>query len=142
MKHKHKNLVPLSSHQTIVQKAKAALSKRSDITFAYLFGSYAYGQPTPLSDIDIAVYLDFDYNADVRLEILGNLIDALKSDKIDLVILNTAPLPLKFRVLKFGRLLVDNSPFIRHAFESATMRLHMDFSKLEKRILKQRFLNG
>ena len=33
------------------------MSRDADIAFAYLFGSHAGGQPTPLSDIDVAVYL-------------------------------------------------------------------------------------
>ena len=92
-----------------------------------------------MSDIDIAVYLYGSPDGDKRLEILGILIDALKSDHIDLVMLNTAPLPLKFRVLKNNRLIVDKAPFLRHAFESTTIAMYIDFSRFEARILEQRF---
>ena len=123
----------------ILSELKSVLSKNTDIAFAYLFGSQASGQATRLSDIDIAVYLYGTPDGDKRLEILGILIDALKSDHIDLVMLNTAPLPLKFRVLKNNRLIVDNAPFIRHAFESTTISMYIDFSRFEARILEQRF---
>jgi predicted nucleotidyltransferase len=123
----------------MISKLKSSLSQHPDIVFAYLFGSQASGRATRMSDIDIAVYLHGSPDGEKRLEILGILIDALKSDRIDLVILNTAPLPLQFRVLKNNQLLVDNAPFIRHAFESKTIAMYLDFSIFEARILERRF---
>ena len=118
------------------------LRSREDVQFAYLFGSYAKGKITPLSDVDIAVYLSGSNFSQKRLEIIGGLIEVLKTDEIDLVILNTAPLPLKIRILRNRKLLVDRTPLVRHAFESTTMRVYLDFSKLEKRILERRYING
>jgi len=115
------------------------MSKNVDIAFAYLFGSQAGGQVTRMSDIDIAVYLYGCPDGDKRLEIIGILTDALKSDRVDLVMLNTAPLPLKYRVLKKNRLIVDKSPFMRHTFESRTIAMYLDFANFEKRILERRF---
>jgi len=110
--------------------------------FAYLFGSMATGKMNRLSDMDIAVYLEGADLAEKRLEIIGDLCDHLKTDRIDLVILNTVPLPLKARILKNRRILSDRHPFVRHSFESATFRAFFDFSKLETRILNRRFLDG
>ena len=130
---------PVTRITHIFEKLKSTLSTDSDIAFAYLFGSHAGGQPTPLSDIDVAVYLRGILDGNKRMEILGVLIDKLKTDRIDLVILNTAPLPLKMRVIRKSRLLVENSPFVRHAFESATVSTYIDFARYENRILKERF---
>ena len=115
------------------------LSKRKDIAFAYLFGSTADGTNTPLSDVDIAVYLTEGPFSEKRLEILGKLIDLLHTDNIDLVILNTASQPLKARIIRKKVILADNLPYMRHDFESAVMRTYMDFSKIENRILEQRY---
>ena len=95
-----------------------------------------------MSDVDIAVYLTKGKFRDKRFEILGDLIDLLKTDKLDLVILNSAALSLKMRIIQTKRVVADNFPFIRHAFESATMRTYMDFSKIEIRLLEKRFLYG
>lgn len=122
-----------------LSKLQSALSRHPDITFAYLFGSQASGRTTRMSDIDIAVYLHRSPDGEKRLEILGLLIDTLKSDRVDLVILNTAPLPLQFRVLKNNQLLVDKAPFLRHAFESKTIVMYLDFSIFEARLLERRF---
>ena len=102
----------------------------------------AAGKAGPLSDVDIAVYLEDHSLAEKRLQILGGLIDALKTERIDLVVLNGAPLPLRIRILRNKRILSDRAPFLRHAYESVTMRSYLDFSKLEKRILERRFLDG
>ena len=127
---------------SISEISQTVLSAQNEVVFAYLFGSQAFGRPTPYSDIDVAVYLNCTPDGEKRLEIIGNLVDALKSDDVDLVILNKAPLPLKFRIIKSGRLLVDKSPFVRHAFVAGTVSVYIDFERFERRILEKRFFNG
>ena len=118
------------------------LEAREDIAFAYLFGSLARNSASHLSDVDIAVYLLGEDFTDKRFEILGDLIDILRTDRLDLVILNTAPLSLKMRIIQARRILADNSPNVRHMFESAVMRSYFDFYKIENRILDQRYMHG
>ena len=88
MKHIHhkKNLPAL------ITEAEICLRSREDILFSYLFGSAASGKTNAMSDLDIAVYLTGDSLSEKRLDVIGSLIDALKTDEIDLVVLNTAPL--------------------------------------------------
>jgi uncharacterized protein len=123
-------------------EAERYLQARQDVAFAYLFGSVARGSATHLSDIDIAIYLTVQEFAEKRMKILGDLIDILKTDNIDLVILNTAPLSLKSKIIQTKKILAENNPLMRHDFESHTLRAYFDFSKLEKRILKNRYLHG
>ena len=111
--------------------------------FAYLFGSLAKGTPSPLSDVDFAVYLaDNLYSKDDKLNILGNLMNILQTDEIDLIILNAASLPMIINVLKNKRIIVDKDPFARHIFESLSMRKYFDFSVKEAGLLKRRYLHG
>jgi predicted nucleotidyltransferase len=127
----------------LLPKAQAYLRCRPDITFAYIFGGFARGRHTPLSDVDIAVYLSEDgTTVEKQLEILGELMELLETDEIDLVILNTAPLTLRMKVLENKKVIVDNDPFLRHAYESMTMRKYFDFSIKEMSILERRFLRG
>jgi hypothetical protein len=119
------------------------LQERQDIEFAYLFGSFGRGKPLPLSDVDIAVYLQEP--ADVKekkMEILGALMDLLKTEEIDLVILNSAPVTLRKKILESKKVIVDHRPFLRHRYESLTMREYFDFSIKETVILERRFLGG
>ena len=123
--------------------ALAFLQSRSDIEFAYLFGTFGKGKPLPLSDVDVAIYLRETVDVlEKKMEILGVLIDLLETDEIDLVILNEAPLTLKMKILESKAIVVDHSPFLRHRFESLVMREYFDFSVLEKAILERRFLSG
>lgn len=118
------------------------LEARKDVAFAYLFGSMASGKASPLSDVDIAVYLNEGDFSQKRLELIGDLSDILGTDRVDIVILNTAPPGLRARVVRARSVLADSQPLTRHVFESETLRAYMDFSKLENRILTRRYLNG
>ena len=119
------------------------LTSHPKVLFSYLFGSLARRCPSPLSDVDIAVYLKPGTNfADYKLEILGALMDILQTDEIDLVILNTADIPLAMNIIKARQIVVDNDPFKRHRFESLTMRKYFDFSYKELGQLRRRYLHG
>jgi len=65
--------------------------------------------------------------------------ELLWTDEIDLVILNTASLPLRARILEKKRVIVDNAPFVRHKFESLTLREYLDFSVKEMEIYERRY---
>ncbi len=124
----------------LLPNVREYLNKHPKVVFAYLFGGLARGGISSLSDVDIAIYM-VD-GADVvqeKLEILGKLNELLKTDEIDLVILNTAPLPLAARTIKNKIILTDKMPFTRHAFESLILREYFDFSRKEMDIFKGRY---
>jgi uncharacterized protein len=126
-----------------IQYASQYLEKRKDVIFAYLFGGLAKGAATPLSDVDIAVYLDEGVDCiEAKLDILEDLIDILNTDEIDLIVLNQSSLPLSMNVIRNNRLIVDKQPFTRHAHDSLVMRKYFDYSRLESAILKRRFYHG
>ena len=137
-----KHIYHKENFSELIARAEAYLRSREDVLFSYLFGSAASGKSHAMSDLDIAVYLAGDDLSGKRMDILGDLIDALKKDEVDLVVLNYAPLPLKARIIRSRRVLSDRVPFVRHAFESATIRGYLDFSKLETRILERRYIHG
>ena len=119
------------------------LASLKNVQFAYLFGSLARRRSNPMSDVDFAVYLHEDSDfSEGKLYILGRLMDILETDKIDLVVLNTAPLPLAMNILKSRQVLVDKLPHTRHLFESKIMRTYFDFSVLESSILERRYYRG
>jgi len=127
----------------LLPAAESYLQSHHNVLFAYLFGRLAKGDPTPLSDVDIAVFLKPNVNrAKNKLALLGGLIDILETDEIDLVVLNTADLPLVMNILKNKKVLVDKDPFARHIFESLAMRKYFDFSIKEAAILRRRYLDG
>lgn len=123
-----------------IQYAANYLETRSDVLFAYLFGGLSKGEPKPLSDVDIAVYLSENAECiQAKSEIIENLVDILRTDEIDVIILNQSSLSLKMNVLKNNRVLVDKKPFLRHTYQSLIFRKYFDFNKFESNILKRRF---
>jgi hypothetical protein len=126
-----------------IPDVKAYLESHPKVLFGYLFGGLAKGKPAPLSDVDIALYLSECKDiAQEKMEILGRLMEVMKTDEIDLVILNTASLPLRARILKMKKILIDKDPFKRHKFESLTIREYLDFSIKEMEIYKRRYSRG
>lgn len=72
-----------------LHKAKSYLGSHPKVVFAYLFGGLAKARCSPLSDVDIAVYLSNGSNtAQEKIEIMGNLMALLNTDEIDLVLMN------------------------------------------------------
>ena len=121
----------------------STFSQKESIVFAYLFGSTVTQFLTPMSDIDIAVYLNTNVNiSEERLGLIGDLMTTLKTDDIDLVILNSAPLTLKARIILNKEMLIDKSPPLRHSFESLVMRQYYDFSIKENNIFERRYSVG
>uniref|UniRef100_A0A831U386 Nucleotidyltransferase domain-containing protein n=1 Tax=Geobacter metallireducens TaxID=28232 RepID=A0A831U386_GEOME len=129
----HHRLTPLAN----------ALEQDSRVVFAYLFGGLAGGQQRPLSDVDIAVYLNDSANrAEAKLELFSTISDILGTSELDVVILNGAPLSLAGRVLRRKRLLVDKEPFVRHRYESVILREFFDFSIKEGNLFSARYGHG
>ncbi len=104
-----------------------------DVVVAYLFGSHARGEAGPLSDVDIGVLLAGDGAAHGRL--LDTLVERLGTERIDLVSLARAPLPLRYRAVRDGRLLVCRDEKLRQRFEAESVLRYLDFKPLRDRAL-------
>ena len=126
-----------------ITEAKKILEDHPKVIFGYLFGGLAKGYISSLSDVDIAVYLtENDVGLEIKMDLLRQLGEVLKTDEVDLVILNTASLPLKARIIKNKKVLVDKDPPLRYSFESLILREYFDFSVKEKEILYRRHKIG
>ena len=120
-----------------------ALARCPGVVFAYLFGSAGAGRIRPLSDVDVAVYLDEAVDPlEARLAAVRAVTAHLGTDEVDLVVLNRAPTALSGRILATRRILLDRDPFRRHRFESVALRTFLDFRILEHRLLARRAAGG
>ena len=120
-----------------------ALAAEPTVRFAYLFGGAGRRELRPLSDVDVAVYLDDAVDpAQTRLDLIRVVTKHLGTDEIDLVVLNLAPTALTGRILQTRRVIVDKEPFLRHRFESLELRKFLDFRIFERRFLDVRFPRG
>lgn len=115
----------------------------SDIQFAYLFGSAASGRMTPASDVDIAIFLEPSSDEfAAMLDVLAVASKHLGTDRLDVVVLNSAPLSLAGRVLVGRRVIVDRLPFARQRYESLLIREFADFRLFERRHFARRHTRG
>ncbi len=82
------------------------------IKLAYLFGSVAKGKEGKLSDVDIAVFLDESLSKkeiiNLQLKVISELTSILKTDRVDLIVMNNAPLLLKYNIIRYGKILKDD----------------------------------
>ncbi|WP_084288050.1 type VII toxin-antitoxin system MntA family adenylyltransferase antitoxin [Desulfovermiculus halophilus] len=106
----------------------------SDIVLAYLFGSRVAGHISPQSDYDFAILLDRDADkAVVRSSLASDLAGLLHSSRIDVVILNNAPIDLSFAVISQGQILYEQSVEARVDFEAKVMGMYFDYLPFLKR---------
>jgi predicted nucleotidyltransferase len=123
-----------------LKQASERLSEDPRVLFAYVFGGLGRGERSPLSDIDVAVYLkDGTEIPQAKLDLIGQLIGALGTDDVDLVILNEAPLSLAGRIQQSARILMDNASSKRREYESLIRRMFADFAISEQALLRRRF---
>jgi predicted nucleotidyltransferase len=108
-----------------------------ETVLAYLFGSHARGQAWAHSDVDVAVLLvgrpDDDQCLDMRLELIGGLMEVLDTDEVDVLILNQAPPALGYAVLRDGVLLFCRDPQARIEHRVRTVNEYLDFRPILKR---------
>ena len=119
-------------------------SKRA-VKFAYLFGSCAGNEDGPLSDIDLAVYLDKRLDSfTTRLRFLDELSRLLRGYPCDLVVLNTASLILQYEVIRGGRVIKEDKRR-RIPFETGVVREYLDTEPIRAvhiKKLKSFFIKG
>lgn len=100
------------------------------VKLVYIFGSRARENIGPLSDYDFAVYLDEKDSIkrfDIRLELMGKISSKLKTDSVDLVIINDITEPeLKFNIINDGKLIIEREPF-KILIETKIMTEYIDF---------------
>jgi predicted nucleotidyltransferase len=102
------------------------------VVAVYLFGSTARGTVRSGSDVDVAVLFERTPPhrlAGPRFTLEGDL-ERVLGGPVDLVVLNDAPVDLRTRVLRDGRLLLDRNPSARIAFEVRTRNEAFDLEPI------------
>jgi len=112
---------------------KTVFHKYPEIKLVYFFGSRAKRSCGPLSDYDFAVYFgDIKNNRmfAIKLNLIAQISRILKSDRIDLVILNLTKSPeLKYVILKEGILVFEKEPY-KVMVEPRILNEYFDFHKM------------
>lgn len=109
---------------------------RDHVVAGMLFGSQASGQAGPLSDVDIAVWLDPDLPraklSALRSQLTLAAVEALGTDEVDVVVLNEAPPLLQHRAMKGTARLFERDPRARVRLETAALLDYFDTAPLRE----------
>lgn len=136
-----------------LEKLPEVFKNYPEIIAAYIYGSYATGKTTDLSDIDIAVLLKTKATDkeifDMELKLIGDISDALETDEFDLVILNNCPPYLKYEVISSNKLIYEKDKEARCDFQVRALEEYFDVKHiydeynfyLKKRIKEGKMLN-
>ena len=99
-----------------------------DAAAVYLFGSAARGTSRPDSDVDVGIL--FKHAPAATLEAqpydLAADLETHLGQPVDVIVLNSAPVDLRIRVLRDGHLIVDRDRSRRIAFEVQTRNEFFD----------------
>lgn len=143
-------LIKKDEKEVIINKVNQYLSRKPEISMAYLYGSYAKGNPRSHSDIDVAVYFDqitddTQYPYGYRADLISSLIKLLGTNKIDLIIINDAPIYLRYQVIRYGTLIFTRSEAKRIEFHTDTIRKYLDVKYLlniQRQFMSRRLAEG
>jgi len=118
----------------IIEKLKKFFEGREEVQFAILFGSLAKGTANAFSDIDIAVMIDpqfdttFPYGYQATL--IADLMQVLRRNDIDVVMLNNAPIILRYQILRCGNFICVRDEQVRTQFQIDTINRYEDFKRM------------
>lgn len=133
----------MKNNNEIIEQIKTYFSSRSDICFAYLFGSFGTEYQNKFSDIDIAVYVNelknkFEYR-DLEFRIEAELSQILRDIKIDVRILNDAPIINVGKILTEGKLIfVRDQKFYDDYYELSLLK-YLDYQIIYKPLINYHY---
>jgi len=103
-----------------------------NILLAYIFGSQLKGKTGPMSDYDFAVFLSHKPSFQFKYKLKNKLVNVLSSEQIDLVILNDAPIELKYKVIATGKIIYQKNLTIKVEFEANVLSQYFDYLPILK----------
>jgi len=109
----------------VLSKVRGVLEAKSNILFAYAFGSRVRGDYTLRSDVDVAVYTEGRITWRNLVELMNELEDATGM-RVDLVHLNTAPSLLAYEIATTGITIIDRDPIKRVDYEVKAIKEFLD----------------
>lgn len=130
------------------KRVREMFSPEPEIDFVYLFGSVAKGHARAASDVDVAVHLRSPSTPSGRFDRgleLETRAERALGRPVQVVVLNDAPLELRFNVLAHGILLSARDDAVRHRFYVDTGRRYYDMAparELFRRRQQERIREG
>jgi predicted nucleotidyltransferase len=126
-------------------RLRAVFAARPAVRGAYVFGSVAAERTWSGSDLDLGIVVDeAAWDPSDKVPLIGECMDAARRDRVDLVVLNDAPLVLQFEAVRPNVVLYAADDFDPGAFSSKVLRMYWDFRphlRRQRKAYKRRLLN-
>ncbi|MGH7564963.1 MAG: type VII toxin-antitoxin system MntA family adenylyltransferase antitoxin [Gemmatimonadota bacterium] len=126
---------------SILEAISRTVSSRPEIAAAYIYGSAARGEATPLSDVDMALLFVEDLSQRTRRDLLGQIAGDLVRQgvgpRLDVRDFEDLPLTVKGRVLAEGALVQSNDDVRRVRFETFVRMQYFDFLPFHRRDIEE-----
>ncbi|MBI5050656.1 MAG: nucleotidyltransferase domain-containing protein [Nitrospirae bacterium] len=121
--------------EEIKQKLISTLTKHTEVSFAYLHGSFG---SLPFRDIDIGAYCIIPEDAvfDFELEMSSEL-GIASGYTVDFKVINYAPIGFQFSVINEGILLFERDKNLRLNFVEEIGLRYMDYFEFSKSYFKE-----
>lgn len=133
-------MTKVDEHATVPAIDEAALMRlgtaldRPPVVSALLFGSQATDRAGPLSDVDIAVWLDpasdVAERRQLQLDLMSAAAGALGTGEVQVAVLNDATPLLRHRAMRDGVRLVDRDRRLRVRLETRALLEYLDTAPL------------
>ena len=138
----------MSGHSQLQERLASYFRRTSyPVIVAYLFGSYARDEVTPLSDVDVGLYLDepdFERRVQIYPTLLAEISQAAGDGEVDLIYLNDASSFLAYNIIR-GRLIYCADELKRASLEAEIISRYLDEHDMHERyyaFLRRRIAAG
>lgn len=127
----------------VINPVLAEIFSNYPVEFGYIFGSHASGEAGPLSDLDIAVYLDYQLPEPAQEEVIEDIrADIEKAfqmpDKVDVILLNQELPPfLERNVVYDGKLMYIKNDIARTYYEADVIKRWLDWQPYHERYMNE-----
>ncbi len=122
----------MSSREDIVDRLCPVLEVHP-VRFALLHGSVAEDRATPVSDVDVALYVE---DRDVFFRLVVELDEAIPDQRVDAMNLVQQPATIYYRVLSTGTIIHMSDEDLYYREKYRVMREYLDFKPIHDRILR------
>jgi len=131
--------------EEVADRLRTVFADHPAVRGVYVFGSVATDQTWDESDLDLGIVVDEEkWDRSDKVPLIGECMDAARRDRVDLVILNDAPLVLQFEAVRPNEVLYASDDFDPGGFSSKVLRMYWDFQphlRRQRKAYKRRLLN-
>jgi predicted nucleotidyltransferase len=122
--------------EKFVAALSSCMQQHGEIYAAYLFGSFITEET--FADVDLGILLKQESGDILDYEIeLESKLERLARYRLDVRVLNRAPISFAQNVIRCGRLILDKDPNIRSDFESYVLKKYFDFARFRRMYLAE-----